>query len=137
MAAPAHGNNHRLYLLGAILFFWGFAICARLVYLQIFSYGEFEQRAQHQQQRTVDLAARRGVIYDRAGHELAMSIAVDSVFAVPSEMHDMGNTLSLIAHITKDDPRDLLAQCETHKTFCWVARKADVETADRIRALNL
>ena len=138
MAGPARNtNNHRLYLLGAMLVFWGVAICARLVYLQIFSYGEFEQRAQHQQQRTMDLAARRGIIYDRAGHELAMSIAVDSAFAVPSEIHDLAGTLSLIAHITKDDPREVLAQCEAHKTFCWVARKADTDTADRIRSLNL
>jgi len=138
MAGPARNiNNHRLYLLGAMLVFWSLAICARLVYLQIFSYGEFEQRAQHQQQRTIDVAARRGIIYDRAGHELAMSIAVDSAFAVPSEIHDLAGTLSLIAHITKDDPRELLAQCEAHKTFCWVERKADTETADRIRALNL
>jgi cell division protein FtsI (penicillin-binding protein 3) len=138
MAAPArNANNHRLYLLWAMLAFWALAICARLVYLQIFSYGEFEQRAQHQQQRTIDVAARRGIVYDRAGHELAMSIAVDSAFAVPSEIHDLAGTISLIAHITKEDPREVLAQCEAHKTFCWVARKADTETADRIRSLNL
>jgi cell division protein FtsI (penicillin-binding protein 3) len=138
MAAPARNpNNYRLYLLGAMLVFWGVVICGRLVYLQIFSYGEFEQRAQHQQQRTIEIAARRGIIFDRAGHELAMSIAVDSAFAVPSEIHDLAGTLSLISHITKDDPRELLAECEAHKTFCWVARKADVETADRIRSLNL
>ena len=116
---------------------WGGAICLRLVYLQIFCYGQYEQRAQHEQQRTFDVAARRGVIYDRSGHELAMSISVDSAFAVPSEIPDLPGTLSLIAHITKDDPRELLAQCEGHTTFCWLARKADPETADRIRALNL
>ena len=26
---------------------------------------------------------------------------------------------------------------QSRKTFCWVARKADAETADRIRSLNL
>ena len=35
------------------------------------------------------------------------------------------------------NPRVLLADCQAHKTFCWVARKADAETAERIRALNL
>ncbi len=29
------------------------------------------------------------------------------------------------------------ARCKGTRTFCWVARKADAETADRIRALNL
>ena len=94
-------------------------------------------RAQHQQQRTTEVAAKRGIIYDRAGRELAMSIAVDSVFAVPAEIPDLAGTISLVARITKSDPRELLAKCQAARTFCWVARKADAETADRIRSLNL
>ena len=139
MAAGSARNssNVRLYLLAAILFFWGGAICLRLVYLQIFRYGSFELRAQHQQQRTTEVSARRGIIYDRAGHELAMSIAVDSVFAVPTEMPDLAGTVSLISRITHADPHELLAKCQAARTFCWLARKADAETADRIRSLNL
>jgi cell division protein FtsI (penicillin-binding protein 3) len=62
---------------------------------------------------------------------------VDSAFVVPSEAPDLANTISLIARITKDDPRVVLADCSAHKTFCWVARKADAEVIERIRALNL
>ena len=136
MAASADRNG-RLYILGAVLVFWGCVICLRLVYLQIFRYGDFEQRAQHQQQRTAEMTARRGVIYDRAGRELAMSTAVESVFAVPSDIHDLAGTISLISHITKDDPREVLARCQSARTFCWLARKADADIVDRIRALNL
>lgn len=131
------GANFRIYLLAAFLCLWLFAICFRLVYLQIFRYGDFEQRAQHQQQRSFDLSPKRGIIFDRAGRELAMSIQVDSVFAVPTEIPDLANTIGLIARITKDDPRVLLADCRAHKTFCWIARKADAELVDRIRAMNL
>jgi cell division protein FtsI (penicillin-binding protein 3) len=120
-----------------LLCLWLLAICLRLVYLQIFCYGDFERRAQHQQQRSFDLSPKRGVIYDRAGRELAMSIQVDSAFVVPSEAPDLANTISLIARITQDDPRVVLADCSAHKTFCWVARKADAESIERIRALNL
>ena len=130
-------SNLRLYILGSLFLLWCFAICGRLVYLQIFRYGDFEQRAQHQQQRTVEVAARRGIIYDRSGRELAMSISVDSIFAVPSEMPDLANTISLVAHITHDDPREILAKCEASKSFCWIKRKADAEVAERIRNLNL
>ena len=111
-STPRNSANKRLYLLAAILVLWAGAICLRLVYLQIFRYGDFEQRAQRQQQRTTEVAAKRGIIYDRAGRELAMSIAVDSVFAVPAEIPDLAGTLSLIARITKADPRELLAKCE-------------------------
>jgi len=130
-------TNTRLYLLAGILVLWCGGICLRLVYLQIFRYGTFEQRAQHQQQRTVEVSARRGIIYDRAGRELAMSVSVDSAFAVPTEIPDLAGTISLISRITKTDPRELLAKCKAAKTFCWVARKADTETAERIRSLNL
>jgi cell division protein FtsI (penicillin-binding protein 3) len=138
---PANtSSNHprfRLYVLAGFLCLWLVVICLRLVYLQIFCYGDFERRAQHQQQRSFELSAKRGVIYDRAGHELAMSIQVESAFLVPSETPDLANVINLITRITNDDPRVLLADCQAHKTFCWVARKADAETADRIRALNL
>jgi cell division protein FtsI (penicillin-binding protein 3) len=131
------GKNARLYLLGAMLLFWCFAICGRLVYLQIFRYGSFVKQAEHQQQREIPLSAKRGVIYDRAGHELAMSVLVDSAFAVPTEVKDLPTAVSLITRITGEDHNVVLADCRNHKTFCWVARKADDETIERIKSLNL
>ena len=134
---PTSSKNSRLYLLGAVLFLWCFAICGRLVYLQIFSYGKFVKQAGHQQQRAIPLAAKRGVIYDRAGHELAMSVLVDSAFAVPTEVKDLPTAVNLITRITGDDYNVVLADCRAHRTFCWVARKASDETIERINSLKL
>ena len=131
------GKNTRLYLLGAMLLFWCVAICGRLFYLQIFRYGSFVKQAEHQQQREIPLSAKRGVIYDRAGRELAMSVLVDSAFAVPTEVKDLPTAVSLITRITGEDRNVVLADCRNHKTFCWVARKADDETIERIKSLNL
>jgi cell division protein FtsI (penicillin-binding protein 3) len=131
------GKNSRLYLLGGMLLFWCAAICGRLVYLQIFCYGSFAKQAEHQQQREIPLSAKRGVIYDRAGHELAMSVLVDSAFAVPTEVKDLPTAVSLITRITGEDHNVVLADCRNHKTFCWVARKSDDETIGRIKSLNL
>ena len=131
------GKNSRLRLLGAILFFWCLAICVRLVYLQVFHYGGFVKQAEHQQQREIPLSPKRGVIYDRAGKELAMSVLVDSAFAVPSEVKDLPTAVSLVTRITGDDRNVVLADCRNHKTFCWVARKADDDTIERIKSLNL
>ena len=134
---PILGKNSRLYLLGGILLFWCLAISFRLVYLQIFRYGSFVKQAEHQQQREIPLSAKRGVIYDRAGHELAMSVLVDSAFAVPSEVKDLPTAVSLITRITGEDHNVVLADCHSHKTFCWVARKGDDETIQRIKSLGL
>jgi cell division protein FtsI (penicillin-binding protein 3) len=130
-------KNPRLYLLGTMLFLWCFAICGRLVYLQIFSYGRFVKQAGHQQQRAIPLAAKRGIVYDRAGRELAMSVLVDSAFAVPTEVRDLPTAISLITRITGEDANVVLADCRAHKTFCWVARKANDETIERIQSLKL
>jgi cell division protein FtsI (penicillin-binding protein 3) len=135
ISTPA--RNSRLYLLGAILALWCVAICGRLIYLQVFSYGKFTKQAGHQQQRAIPLAAKRGVIYDRAGHELAMSVMVDSAFAVPTEVKDLPTAIALITRITGEDYNVVLADCRAHKTFCWAARKADDETIERINSLKL
>ena len=139
MAASTARNssNLRLYALAGVLVFWCCVISLRLVYLQVFRYGTFEQRAQHQQQRTEEVSAPRGIVFDRNGQELAMSINVDSVFAVPAEMPKPASTISLVARITKQDPRELLAKCAASKSFCWLARKPDPEISARIKSLNL
>src|ERR1700746_1494812 len=130
-------KNSRLYLLGAFMLFWLVAICGRLIYLQVFSYGKFVKQAGHQHQRAIPRTAPRGVIYDRSGHECAMSVLVDSAFAVPPEVKDLPTAVSLITRITGDDYNVVLADCRAHKTFCWVARKDDDETSQRINSLKL
>ena len=54
------------------------------MWLQVAEYGFLTQKAARQQQRSIEVSPPRGVICDRKGRELAMSIQVDSVFAVPS-----------------------------------------------------
>src|SRR6202167_1813821 len=105
------GKNFRLYVLGAILLFWCVVISGRLIYLQIFRYGSFLKQAEHQQQREIPLSAKRGVIFDRAGKELAMSVLVDSAFAVPTEVKDLPTAVSLITRITGEDHNVVLADC--------------------------
>src|SRR5919107_5623778 len=75
-----NGATKRLYIFAAVLLFWLCGICLRLISLQVFAYGDFVQRASRQQQRSIEVSPRRGIIYDRNGHELAMSISVDSIF---------------------------------------------------------
>ena len=52
-------------------------------------------------------------------------------------MPNPASTISLVARITKQDPRELLADCQAAKTFCWLARKPEPEISARIQSLNL
>src|SRR5947209_258423 len=137
MPQPPNGAARRLFIFSAILCFWIVAIIARLLYLQLFEYGDFVKQASRQQQRSIEVSPRRGVIYDRNGRELAMSVSADSVFAVPSEIPDQVTAASLLARILNTEPQDILARFKSSHAFCWIARKLDSDTAARIRDLNL
>jgi cell division protein FtsI (penicillin-binding protein 3) len=136
-STAANGAKPRLYIFTILLCLWAVAICGRLIYLQVIQYGDFVQRAARQQQRTIDVSARRGIIYDRNGQELAMSVMVDSVFAVPSEVPDQGMTASILGRVLKTDSNEILARIKSQRNFAWIARKIDTETSARIRAMNL
>ena len=84
--------HRRLGLLHVTLFFvcWVTLICGRLVWLQVVHHKDFLDRAARQQQRTFEVAPRRGILYDRNLHELAMTVLADSVYAVPSEIAERG-----------------------------------------------
>src|SRR6266567_3753955 len=136
-APSSNSAKTRLLIFGGILFGWMLLIGVRLAYLQIYKYGDFVKQAARQQQRTVEVSPRRGVVYDRNGQELAMSVPVDSVFAVPSEIPDQETTASILAKVTGADPQDLLATIKAGHNFAWIARKVDANVSSRIRSLNL
>jgi cell division protein FtsI (penicillin-binding protein 3) len=125
--------------------FWTGLVALRLGWLQVVRHSEFVERAARQQQKTFEIAPRRGVLYDRNLRELAMTVLVDSVYAVPSELGDNREMASeLLAKIVHSDPRDnftsqkqMLARFNTSRNFAWVARKVDADTATRVRELNL
>src|SRR6516164_2016583 len=127
----------RLYTLAAVLFLWVGAVLGRLVYLQIIKYDFFLNLASRQHGRTIDVDPRRGTIYDRNGAELAMSIDVDSVFAVPSEIPDQETTAQILANVLNIEAQELLARLRSQKNFAWVKRKVDGDVSDRVRELNL
>ncbi len=124
---------------------WGGAITVRLTWLQVVRHSEFVERAARQQQRTFEVAPRRGVLYDRNLRELAMTVLVDSVYAVPSELGDnKEEDAKLLASVVHTDSLDtftteprILARLNASRNFAWVARKLDPETATRIKELNL
>jgi cell division protein FtsI (penicillin-binding protein 3) len=130
-------SNTRIYLLAGFLLFWFLAICARLVWLQVINYGDYTQRAAKQQQRSIEVSPVRGNIYDRRGNDLAMTVSVDSVFAVPSEVPDIHSTAQVLARVLKADTAEIESHMRASHAFAWVARKIDNVTSARVRALNL
>src|SRR5271156_3430299 len=90
----------RVYFLMAVMGIWGAAIGARLYFLHVVKAADLKAQAARQQQRTLDISPRRGVIYDRNNNELAASIKVDSVYADPDQVKDPGRTAAVLSRLT-------------------------------------
>jgi cell division protein FtsI (penicillin-binding protein 3) len=141
--------RRRLGLLNISLFFvaWVALICGRLVWLQVIHHKDFVDRAARQQQRTFEVAPRRGILYDRNLHELAMTVLADSVYAVPSEIEGDAKRQAVAAALAKvvhTDPTDrftsahqIAARLNASRNFAWIARKLSPAEIARVRALNL
>jgi len=128
---------NRLLIVACLALLWMTAVFGRLGYLQLFLHSEFMARAQRQQQRVIEITPKRGAIYDRNMHPLAMSIPVDSAFAVPAELGDQQLAARLLAGVL-GIPREVLeARLESSRSFVWVARKLPPEKKEAVEALNL
>jgi cell division protein FtsI (penicillin-binding protein 3) len=128
----------RLFWLAGVGGLWVLVIGVRLYHLQVVRYEHYSAKAERQQQRVVTLDAPRGTIYDAAGRELAVSIQVDSAYAVPSEMEDPRAAAAALARaIPGLDAKKLLGQLRRDREFVWVARKLDPPVAAAVRELAL
>ncbi len=134
----------RFWLICGFFLAWACVISMRLFWLQGVRHAEYSERAQRQQQRTFEVAPHRGVLYDRNMRELAMTVQVDSIYAVPSEMENKDAAAKVLASITHLDPEDsfttekaIADRLDQGRNFAWVARRVKPEVAARIRDLNM
>lgn len=144
---PLTSPIRRVRFAGVAIVFclWVGIIGLKLFWLQVVKHSEWVDRAERQQQRTFAVAPRRGVLYDRSLRELAMTVLVDSVYAVPSELgENRPEAAEMLAKVVHADPLDnfttqgqMLARFNASRNFAWVARRVDAATADRVRELNL
>lgn len=127
----------RLFFALACLAIWMVAIGARLYHLQVTRYEEFTRRAERQQQRVIELAPPRGTIFDTRGRELAVSVEVESAFAVPRELGDPAAVARALAGVLKLDRAKLARTLASDREFVWIQRKLDPPQARAVRDLDL
>jgi len=127
----------RLLIVAVLTVAWTGATLGRLAYLQLIRYSEYSSRAQHQQRVVVEVGAKRAEIFDRNLRALAMSVQMDSCFAVPSEIADPDMVARLLGRVLDVPAEEISTRLASSRSFVWIARKLPPEKADRIAALNL
>jgi cell division protein FtsI (penicillin-binding protein 3) len=132
----------RFWLICLFFLLWAILISMRLFWLQVVRHHEFMERAARQQDRSFEVAPRRGVLYDRNLRELAMTVQADSIFAIPTEIDDKQAVARALAEIVHTDAADaqsseeqIAARLNAGHSFAWVARRVTPAVAARVKDL--
>ena len=128
-----------LWMMGVVIVvasvFWG-----HLVYWQVGERAFLSAEAQAQGATTVQLMARRGVIYDSQGTPLALNTTVYDVALSPPQVvsraaeetaaEGLGSALGI-------QPERVMSLYQDKVRYAYVARRVSQQTANRIQAMDL
>jgi len=127
----------RIYLV-AIFFLCGLTtILLRALQLQVFEREKLDAIARAGYNDVVKLLPKRGTIYDREGHELAVSVEVDSIYANPKLIEDKVKTASQLALHLNVSQNSILSLLKKNSPFVWIDRRLSPEKIRQIKALGL
>lgn len=135
--APGVGLRRRtlVLLVGCTVLF--FALVGRVAYIQFIWGAELQSQALELRMRDVPVAARRGVIYDRRGRELAVSLNVESVYAFPVQVQNPEATARTLADVLRLEFDEVYRRITKRSSFEWVQRRADDEAVRVLKELGL
>ena len=113
------------------------ALVSRAFQLQVLSGQKLKRLANKQHTTVLQLQAERGIIYDRNGEKLAISIMADSVCADPSKIIDPAKTSRQIADILGLAREDVFKKLSAPKSFCWLARRISPEQSASVQNADI
>jgi cell division protein FtsI (penicillin-binding protein 3) len=108
------------------------ALLSRAFQLQVLSGEKLKNLAQRQHTATLPIQPERGMIYDRNGEKLAVSVLADSVCADPTRIADPVRTSQQIAVILNLDKQAVMKKILEPKSFCWLARRISPDQATNV-----
>lgn len=135
MYTSAQRTRLLLILLSFIICF--ILLLFKLGFLQLIKASHFKKLADKQHLISIEIPAKRGNIYDRNMRELAVSLNMNSVYAIPREIKNKGRVAEALSPVLKLDKTFLLERLSRDKGFIWLKRQVDDITAYRVKSQKL
>lgn len=121
-----------------VLFMAFFALVARALWLQGMSKDFLQKQGASRYARTLELPATRGKILDRNGQVLASSVPVRAIWGIPEDMQEAPKEkLTELAKLLGMKESDLSKRMNSDRSFVYLKRQVEIETADKIMALGI
>lgn len=128
-------ERYSLLLLGLAVLLAGLA--GRLLWIQGVVAPAYAKKASDQRMRDLTITPKRGVVYDREGEPLAISVEAKTVYAVPGAIKDASAVATQLASVLGGQPAEYVKRLRKHASFVYVARKVDLDRAKRLEVLGI
>ena len=133
------GNKNKIYIIFVTFCLIFFAIIIRAFFIQIINKKKLLSYSEGQLLRETTIFPKRGNIYDRNGHPLAINVQTYNIFAIPKAIKGKNSTLKRLSKIvpkltTKKTRRAL----KNRTRFTWIERKIELskDQVKRIKKLS-
>lgn len=103
----------------------------------LLNHGRFNEKAKGQQLKEEEVRARRGVVCDRRGRELAVNLELESLYVDPLEVESPEESASRVSALTGRPEKAVLNKFSGSGRFVWVERKLDPAVAQRVREAKI
>ncbi len=131
------GANRRLLVLSVSLLVAFGLLVARAVVVQAVDGSRYRAEAARQHVQDLTLDAKRGVIYDRNGAELAVSQRMATIYATPYLIKEPAVTAAKLAPVLGVKESELLVKLAAGGGYVRLARKVDPAIGERVGKLDL
>lgn len=133
-------TRKRITFLFFFIFFVFVCLAFRLSWLQLVQGTWYQQKARENRLREIAVEPKRGAIYDRNGHELAVCISVESVYAVPAEVRrsrKVAWVASEVARILDMEEKEVYELITRRQHSVWLKLKITPEQSRALREARL
>ena len=127
----------RIYLI-SFFFICGFCVLILRAYqLQIKESPKLRSIAKSGIIGRVRLPPRRGIIYDRDGNELAVSIETGSIYAHPRLIKNPYKVAEELSDALNVSRGSIMRRLRKKSSFVWIKRKASPDEVERVKRLKI
>lgn len=137
MSTPTITIKKRLIFLLIMVSIVIFMLITRLGYLQIVKGDELKKEALEQWAKDIPISAKRGIIFDRKGKKLAISVTKDTVWCRPADIKNPEETAKKLADILKLDGEEVYEKITSRQSLIKIKMWIDKEEADALRKADL
>ncbi len=130
-------SKTRLFIVFSIFLVALSSLLGRLVFFQLIHTSKYASLVEKQSNTTIELQPTRGCILDRGGHQLALDIRLDSLYAVSRDIENKEEVASKLNAILGTSRSKIMERLERDKLFVWIERKLPASQTKAIKNLNM